>query len=170
MYRFSTNENSYRFDLLNMDIGSIKIPIHEFLPHRAPMLMVDYIVEISQRHVICEFRIGDDCIFLFENQLQETGLIEHMAQTCSSIVGQNYYSEDYNPEKDDRVIGFISGIKCVSIEELPHKGQCIRTTANLVSQFEGVGYTICNMSVIAHVDNMKIAEAEINLFLQERKP
>lgn len=152
-----------------MDIGLVKIPIHEFLPHRAPMLMVDYIVEISQRHVICEYTITKDCVFLTGDCLQEVGLIEHMAQTCSSIVGQNYYSEDYNPEVDERVIGFISAIKSVCIEQLPQQGACIRTKASLVSQFEGVGYTICTMSVVAEVVDMKIAEADINLFLQERK-
>ncbi|TDQ75860.1 hypothetical protein [Sphingobacterium yanglingense] len=153
-----------------MTEGVIKIPIHEFLPHRAPMLMVDYIVEISQGHVICEYTIESDCIFLVDEFLQEVGLIEHMAQTCSSIVGQNYYTEDYNPEVDERVIGFISAIKSVCIECLPKKEQRIRTTARLVSQFEGAGYTICTMSVIAEVLGDQIAEAEINLFLQERKP
>lgn len=152
-----------------MAIESIKIPIHEFLPHRAPMLMVDYIVEISQRHVICEYSIEETCIFLNGGCLEEVGMIEHMAQTCSSIVGQNYYSEDYNPDVDQRVIGFISGIKTVHIEILPQKGQRVRTTARLDSQFEGVGYTICTMSVISEVLGNKAAEAEINLFLQERK-
>ncbi|MBL1409710.1 hypothetical protein [Sphingobacterium faecale] len=152
-----------------MATESIKIPIHEFLPHREPMLMVDYIVEISQGHVICEYTIESDCVFLADNALQEVGLIEHMAQTCSSIVGQNYYTADYDPEIDERVIGFISAIKSVSIACLPDKGECIRTTASLVSQFEGVGYTICTMSVIAEVQGNKIAEAEINLFLQERE-
>lgn len=134
------------------------------------MLMVDYIVEISQRHVICEYTIEPVCVFLVDDLLQEVGLIEHMAQTCSSIVGQNYYTADYNPDVDERVIGFISAIKSVHIECMPKKGQCIRTRANLISQFEGVGYTICTMSVIAEVLGSKVAEAEINLFLQERKP
>lgn len=132
------------------------------------MLMVDYIVEISQRHVICEYTLGEDCVFLAEGLLQEVGLIEHMAQTCSSIVGQNYYSEDYNPEIDERVIGFISGIKSVRISELPQVGQCVQTTAKLVSKFEGIGYTICTMSVATNVGELKIADAEINLFLKER--
>lgn len=153
-----------------MTVDTPKIPIHEFLPHRAPMLMVDYIVEISQRHVICEYTIENSCIFLVEEMLQEVGLIEHMAQTCSSIVGQNYYTTDYDPEVDSRVIGFISGIKTMSIVDLPRLGQRLRTTANLVSHFDGAGYTICTMSVQACVDELCLAEAEINLFLQERKP
>lgn len=151
-----------------MQKDSIKIPIQEFLPHREPMLMVDYIVEISQRHVICDYIIEASDIFLNSGCLQEVGLIEHMAQTCSSIVGQNYYNEDYDPAVDARVIGFISGIKSVTISELPQLGQCLRTKATLVSQFEGVGYTICNMSVEACVDERRVAAAEINLFLKER--
>jgi len=145
----------------------IKIPIHDFLPHRAPMLMVDYIAEISQKHVVCHFDITDDCIFVADGVLQELGLIEHMAQTCSSIVGQNFYSPDYNPEVDQRIIGFISGIKKIEIQTLPSVGNYIRTHADLSSQFQGDNYSICTMVVRATVADMTIAVAEINLFLQE---
>ena len=35
----------------------------------------------------------------------EAGLIEHSAQTCSSILGQSFFQ---NPEVETKVIGFIS--------------------------------------------------------------
>lgn len=149
--------------------NSARIPIHDFLPHRKPMLMVDYILEISPKFVLCEFLIPKDCLFLAEGELQETGVIEHMAQTCSSIVGQNFYGEDYNPEQDERIIGFISAIKKIQLYSLPLVGQCIYTKADLMSQFEGEGYSTCTMQVLAQVNGIPIAEAEINLFLQGTK-
>lgn len=146
-----------------------KIPIQEFLPHRDPMLMVDYIEEISDKHVVCSFDIIKGNIFVDGFYFQEAGLIEHMAQTCSSIVGQTYYSPDYNPEQDDRAVGFISAIKRLEIVHLIEIGQTIKTTAHLTSKFEGDDYSICTMHVEAKCKDVTCAVAEINLFLQKRK-
>jgi len=150
-----------------MENSPAKIPIHEFLPHRAPMLMVDHIDEISSEHVVCSFEIREDNLFLREGVLQESGLIENMAQTCSSIVGQTYYAEDYNPEVDERVVGFISGIKTLDIYVLPKLGACLKTEAVLVSRYDGEDYSICTMRVQAQAEDVCCASAEINLFLKK---
>ncbi len=151
-----------------MERQSTKIPIHEFLPHREPMLMVDYIEEISADHVICSFEVSAGNLFLSEGILQEAGLVEHMAQTCSSIVGQTYYTTDYNPEVDERVVGFISSIKTLDIYLLPKQNACLKTLAKLMSRYDGEGYSICTMHVETQTEGIRCANAEINLFLQER--
>lgn len=152
-----------------MENPLLKIPIQEFLPHREPMLMVDYIEEISKEHVVCSFEVLQENIFVEGAYLQEAGLIEHMAQTCSSIVGQTYYSPDYNPEKDERVVGFISAIKTLEIVHLIAIGHTIKTKAHLTSKYEGEEYSICTMRVEAKCEEEICAVAEINLFLQKRK-
>ena len=55
------------------------INIHHFLPHREPMLMADYILELTPEKVITSFKIKSDNIFLQDNQFTEAGLIEHSA-------------------------------------------------------------------------------------------
>lgn len=144
------------------------IEIQAFLPHRKPMLMVDHIVEISPDHVICHFLIQRDNILLAEGFLDESGLVENMAQVCSSIVGQTYYEKDYNAEVDERAIGFISGIKSLRILALPQLGDLLITEATLSSQFDGTDYSICTMQVSSRVGENRCAEAEINLFLKKR--
>lgn len=136
------------------------INIQEYLPHREPLLMVDGIIELCKEKVITRFSIQADNIFLFNNQLQESGLIENMAQTCASIVGQSFFDDQSN---DTKVIGFITSIKKVNIFSLPHLGQEIITKAKLVSQYEN----ICNVSCETFCEDELLGTAEINLFIQE---
>ncbi len=92
------------------------INIHNFLPHRDPMLMADYILELTQEKVMTSFEIKEDNIFVHNNEFVEAGLIENLAQTCSSILGQSFFE---NPEADTRVIGFITNIKKIEVFALP---------------------------------------------------
>ena len=61
------------------------INIHNFLPHRKPMLMADYILELTPETVITSFDIKPDNIFVFNNEFVEAGLIENAAQTAKTI-------------------------------------------------------------------------------------
>ena len=135
------------------------INIQDYLPHREPMLMVDTILELCHEKVITTFKIQKNNIFLHHNQLQESGLVENMAQTCSSIVGQSFFEND----NDTKIIGFITSIKKINIFSLPNLGTEIITKATLVSQYEN----ICNVSCETFCNDELLGNAEINLFIQE---
>lgn len=142
----------------------MNISLQNFLPHRVPMLMADTVLEISDTHVITEFLVKKDCIFLDENHLAESGLIENMAQTCSAIVGQFYFSDENSPK---RVVGYISAIKKLEIYTLPKVLDKVHTKAHLLSRFDLDGYSICSMHCEAFVDKKTLANAEMNLFIKE---
>lgn len=136
------------------------INIHHFLPHREPMLMVDYILELTKENVITSFMITEDNIFVHNNTFAESGLIENMAQTCSSILGQSFFE---NLEANTKVIGFITNIKKIEIFSLPKVGDKIISKASLISQYENICHIFCETF---HNDELLI-RAEINLFIQE---
>lgn len=138
------------------------INIHNFLPHREPMLMTDYILELTQEKVVTSFEIVEDNIFVHNNQFVEAGLIENLAQTCSSILGQSFFE---NPEVDTKVIGFITNIKKIEVFALPEVGDKIISKASLISQFESICHIFCE--TFNH-DELLI-RADINLFIQEIK-
>ncbi|WP_419869597.1 ABC transporter permease [Chryseobacterium sp. CT-SW4] len=140
--------------------GVQKINIHNFLPHRKPMLMVDYILELTQEKVITSFEIKTDNIFAHDGRLTEAGLIENLAQTCSSIFGQSFFE---NTEADTKVIGFITNIKKIEIFALPEIGKNIISKAVLISQYEN----ICNISCESFYNENLLVRADINLFIQE---
>lgn len=146
----------------------VGIDIQNYLPHRAPMLMVDLILEIDSTSVETEFLIKEDNIFVDNGILIEAGLIENTAQTCSSIVGKKYFFEDDGTENENvNVIGFISALKNLKIHALPKVGDVITTKATLVSKFVGDDYTLCTMSCESLFEDKKLLECEINLFIQK---
>lgn len=145
------------------------IDIHNYLPHREPMLMVDLIVHISSENVETVFSLKEDNIFIENGVMCEAGLIENAAQTCSSIVARSYFVDDEDEHKPNvDVIGFISSIKTIKIHSLPKAGCEITTKAHLISRFDTGVYTTCMMSCSSYCNGELLLEGEINLFIQER--
>ncbi|QSB27258.1 ABC transporter permease [Flavobacterium sp. CLA17] len=144
------------------------VDIQNYLPHRAPMLMVDLILNVDASYVETVFLIKEDNIFVSNDVFIEAGLIENTAQTCSAIVGKKYFFDENGSENENiNVIGFISAIKNLKIHELPKAYDTIITRANLVSKFEGDDYTLCTMSCESVLGEKKLLECEINLFIQK---
>ena len=135
----------------------MNISIHKYLPHHPPMQMVDTITDISNTHVVTEFTVTDDCIFV------EVGLIENMAQTCSAIVGQFLFGIE---DSSNYVIGYISAIKKLEIFTLPKVQEVVRTEAELLSRFDSDEYYICSMRCDAFVGYVLMATAELNLVIK----
>jgi len=144
------------------------VDIQNFLPHRAPLLMVDLILNLNANFVETTFLIKEDNIFVDKGTFIEAGIIENTAQTCSSIVGKKYFVDENGTENENvSVIGFISALKNVKIYALPKVGDTITTKANLVSKFVGDDYTLCTMSCESLLGEKTLLECEINLFIQK---
>ena len=132
------------------------------------MLMVDTMFNVRAESVETEFKIKSDCIFLTKNNdLSESGLIENAAQTCSAIVGKSYFDEDDLKGVGNKVVGFISAIKSVSIYSLPFVDQVINTKAYLISRFDSDMYSICTIRCSIEREMDLLAECDMNLFIQE---
>lgn len=146
------------------------IDIKKYLPHRSPMLMVDLILEMDDEKVKTVFEIKKDNIFLYNDLFTESGLIENMAQTCSSIVAKDYFIDENNNDRTGvNVIGFISGIKTLKIYSLPRVGTNIKTNATLVSKFITDSYSLCTINCKTFCAEEMLLEGEITLFIQESK-
>lgn len=145
-----------------MELKDNIINIHHFLPHRAPMLMADYILELTPEKVVTSFMISADNIFVQDDYFLEAGLIEHSAQTCSSILGQSFFK---GSDTDTKVIGFITNIKKIEIFALPKVGDQIISKASLISQYEN----ICQIFCETFLDEQLLIHTEISLFIQEMK-
>ncbi|WP_394674893.1 ABC transporter permease [uncultured Chryseobacterium sp.] len=135
------------------------INIHHYLPHREPMLMADYILELTKEKVVTSFEVLESNIFVHNNHLAEAGLIENAAQTCSSILGQSFFKSD----SETKVIGFITSIKKIEVFGLPKVGDTIISRASLISQFENICHIFCE----TFTGDELLIRTEINLFIQE---
>ncbi len=149
---------------------SIDVSIQEFLPHRPPMLMVNTLEHLSLEDVITQFTIQPSDVFVENGQFVEAGLIENAAQTCSAIVGQSFFFDTNNQLRTDvKVVGFISGMKKITIHSLPKVHSTITTKAHLLSRFDTEEYSICAMSCKTFEKEILLFEAEINLVIRERQ-
>lgn len=146
-----------------MDKVQYNINVQNYLPHREPMLMVDNIVEIRPDKVITTFEIKENNIFLEEGYFPSSGLVEHIAQTSSTITGQELRSEIvHHKDPGSQVIGFITNIKRVKVFKRPKVGETLRSEAVLMSRFG----EICTVLCTSFVEGEPTAEAEISLFIK----
>lgn len=149
-------------------MDDILINITKYLPHRSPMLMVDIILNMDDEKVETIFDIKADNIFIENDFLAASGLIENMAQTCSSVVAKDFFVDANNQDKEDvDVVGFISAIKTLKIHKLPKVGDTINTIATLVSKFVTNEYSLCTMNCKTFHEEELLLEGEINLFIQK---
>lgn len=150
-----------------MDLQALDIT--NFLPHRKPFLMVDNVLSIDDEHVNTSFQIKPACIFIENNALNEAGMIENAAQTCSAIVGKSYFDDDDICGEGNKLIGFISAIKKVTINACPSVGTTIETRAELKSRFDSDGYSISTLECKIILDDEELLSCIMNLFIQEVK-
>lgn len=143
------------------------IDFKNFLPHRDPMLMVTRLLHIDETSVHTEFDVTQDCVFLKEGRLSETGLIENAAQACSAIVGQSYFEKDDLTGEGNKLVGYISAIKKVEIFNLPKKGAVVTTKASLISRFDTGSVTICSIECSTFNSDELIVACTLNFLIHE---
>ena len=134
------------------------IPIQKYLPHQPPMQMVDAIISITNTDILTEFFIDEKNIFVYDDFFSEAGLIENMAQSCSAIIGQFYF---LNPNQEKNIIGYME------IWSLPKVGQAIKTKAHLISNLEAENFSMTSLFCQSYFEEKLLAEAQINLFIQQ---
>jgi len=146
-----------------------EVDISNFLPQRAPFLLVDKVLVLEQDQVITSFEIKEDCIFVSDSIFIEVGLIENAAQTCSAILGSTYFDSNDLEGKNNKVIGFISAIKKVIVSHCPQVGDLIVSKAVLQSRYDADEYKISTIKCTTHRGEKELLSCEINLFIKELK-
>ncbi|MGG7662003.1 hypothetical protein [Dyadobacter sp. BHUBP1] len=110
-----------------------KDAITDYIPHRPPFVMVDSLVNATRELFESDFTVTDDNMLVQDGFFQETGLIEHIAQTCAASFGY-LDSEDGGEPK----IGFIGAVSKVLVTELPPVGAMIRTVVTPLHQLGNI--------------------------------
>ncbi|MCO5269009.1 MAG: ABC transporter permease [Brumimicrobium sp.] len=145
---------------------SLDYPINmqRFLPHRKPMLMVDFVTYITKEIIHTNFKIDADNVFIENGCFNETGVIENAAQTCSGIVGWPHF-EKQNYDENYRVEGFISKIQKAEIFSLPPVGAIIETKGELVTMHPVENLYNCKMDCSTYCNGEKIAHCMFTLII-----
>lgn len=122
------------------------------IPQRLPMVMVDTLFEYGEDYVKTGLEVSDDIIFVQQDLLQESGLLEHMAQSVALHTGYHFFLAG-----QEAPTGYIGSIQNVEMLRLPGTGQHISTDVQIVQEFMGV--TLVN--IVSSVDQQVIARAQM---------
>lgn len=135
-----------------------KKDILNYIPQRPPIVLISRIYSCDESSIVSGFDIVNEHIFTQNGYLNESGLIENMAQTAAAMAGYLAVSKNQKP-----AVGFIGNIKDLVIHALPKEGEEIVTQVITKTQ-------VMNVSIIlAKVYNQDsvFAQCEMKIFLQE---
>lgn len=137
--------------IFEFPISNKEILLH-CIPQRDPFVMVDALLSYTDTEVVAGLTTCTSGLFVKENKLQESGLIEHMAQTVALHTGFGYFIK-----KQEAPTGYIGSITNLSIHRLPLIDEKVQTKAVILHEFSGV--TLVNIE--STINGEIIAEGQM---------
>ena len=133
--------------------------IKRLIPQRAPFMMVDTFEKSDDTHGVATLAVRQDNYFMLpDHTLAETGLVEHIAQSCSALAGCLALTQELqNPP-----IGIIGGVKHFTCHRRPRLGETIQTNVCFDMTFGNA--TIATSQ--AFIGDELIAEVNLKIFMQ----
>ena len=128
------------------------------IPQRPPMVMVDALLSYTATTGAVGLTIAADNLFVQNGHLQESGVIEHIAQSIALHKGYYYYLQ-HQPAP----MGYIGSIKRMNIHTLPEVGATLTTDLTIIQEFMGV--TLVKVRTTA--GGVLVAEGEMKTVIAE---
>ena len=122
------------------------------IPHRAPILCIDKIVEVDDEHAITEQVARGDW---------EGWLVEGLAQTAAVL---NEHDEQKTGLASAK--GMLVGVRKFDIARPPRKGETIRMRIDLVRRITPLTLMRCE----AHAGDELIAKGELKFYVELTEP
>lgn len=108
--------------------------IREYLLQREPILMVDSLLEVSEREAETGLTLNAGNFFVdHDGFCCEAGVVEHIAQSASVLMGWNARQRG-----EAAAIGYIGEVKKCRFEFLPKVGDTLHTHIRFLSEAMGV--------------------------------
>ena len=132
--------------------------VGNLIPQKFPFVMVDKLLSFSENEVIAGLTIAEDNIFFSNGKFQESGLIEHMAQSVALFTGYQFYLK-----QEPAPTGYIGSIKTIEILELPELNENVETTVNVLHEFMGVTL----VDICSRINDKEIARGQMKTVLAQ---
>ncbi|WP_305844721.1 hotdog family protein [Photobacterium leiognathi] len=137
-------------------------PLHQLLPHEAPMILVDELIDVGEKHIHCRVVICPDCLFFDPKTQSVPGYvgIEFMAQTVAGWSGYHAWKKG-----DDSPIGFLLGCRRYHSELSVFKEhEILDIHAEQIMENNGMAVFDCKIMVN---DNI-VASSQLNAFVPSK--
>jgi len=130
--------------------------IKRLIPQRFPFMMVDEFEQCDDQQAVTALTVRDGNYFLLpDGTMAETGVIEHMAQSCSALAGSR--------SKDDTApVGMIVEIKHFYCNRRPKAGDKLATSVQFGLSFGQMTLAHC----ITTIAGETIAETDLKIFVE----
>ena len=136
------------------------IDIQTLLPQRAPMVMVDRLLNADADSATTAFEIRPDNLFVEDGCLKTYALVEVMAQSCAAQLG--YVDKHIHGQNDVRV-GYIGSVKKMIVEAVPKVGETLTTSVRMLEDYGNMRMAAAECPV----GEQRIAAAELVITLAE---
>jgi len=135
----------------------------ELVPHDAPMILIDKLVDVDRHTVHCQVFITENSPF-FDVNSRTVGAwvgIEYMAQSVSAWSGyQCFLKNEVSP------IGFLLGTRrYLSESNAFHEGNVLDIYAEKLMESDGMGAFSCSIKC----NNKLLASAQLNVFVPNQE-
>lgn len=132
--------------------------ITQYIPQRAPIVMVDEVLSCEEKEIISSLEIREDNMFVLDGMLTESGLVENIAQTAAVKVGYECHLRQIPVP-----VGFIGGVSRVQVNDLPPVGSKIETTVTIKND-------VMNVTIISgssQIDGKELISCEMKILIQQ---
>ena len=134
--------------------------ILNYIPQRAPIVMVDKFFGINGEVSCSGLTVVEENIFCKDGFLQDSGLIEHIAQSAALRIGYAFISQNKAVP-----IGFIGAVNKLIISKLPMIGEQIKTFISIEQEV----FNITLLGAVVKIGNETIAECQMKVATSEQK-
>lgn len=132
--------------------------IRTLVPQRAPMLMVDALLDVGPESGRTCLTIRHGNYFLDEDgRMEEAGILEHIAQSASAVAGHHAVAAGAASPP----VGYIGEIRKFKCHRLPREGETLHTTITLGAEAGGV--TLLRGETRA--GNALVADTQMKIYL-----
>lgn len=136
------------------------IPLNELIPQRPPFVMIDRLLSSDAVYSVTELEVRNDNIFVEDERLTASGLIENIAQTCAARIGYINLNNGGTVK-----IGVIGSISNLNVTRTPKVGERLTTTIQLLEEVFNVTMVLASIKIGKEEivsANMKIALTDID--------
>lgn len=133
--------------------------IWNLIPQRPPIVMVDSFCGIEDDCSYSALTITADNIFCQGGELQESGIIEHIAQSAAARIGYIYLQRN-----EPVPLGFIGSVDKLILHRLPKVRQELSTEITVIQEV----FDITLISACVSTAEGVITECRMKIFLDKK--
>ncbi|WPP48760.1 hypothetical protein [Catalinimonas niigatensis] len=129
-----------------------------YIPQRWPFVMIDKLLEKGEDYVISGLSISEDNVLVEDGIFKESGLVENIAQTAALFAGIRFVDQG-----KPIPVGYIAGIKDLSIEKMPASTSNILTRTTLLRD---IGNIQIVEGKVYDENEQQLAACELRIFIK----